>query len=219
MTVDRSGQPTRGIRGRIAWPIIVIGVVGLAIAAVLAVPVILPGQTGSSGQGAIDDGYPTTVSAIGDDGLQRTITVTTEDGGEPDLGSVRPGDRVVVTGTGFDANRGIYVAICQIPDGTDVRPGPCLGGVPEVTGEGGGEGAVEWAPSNWINDEWAWRLFGARSFDSASGGTFTAYLLVPASAEDGLDCVAVECGIFTRNDHTALDNRMQDIYLPLGFSQ
>ena len=219
MSSDQSPPRRRRLRRIVLWSLGGVVVVALALAAFFIAPFILPGQTGSSGQEAIGDDYPTTVSALGDDGRTRTVTVTDEQGNDPELEAVVPGDRLIVSGTGFDSKRGIYVAICQVPPSPDVRPGPCLGGVPELDDASGGEGAVEWASSNWINQEWAWRLFGARSFDDPRSGDFTAYILVPPAAEEGLDCTAVECGIFTRNDHTALDNRIQDLYVPLAFTK
>ena len=78
---------------------------------------------------------------------------------------------------------------------------------------------IQWAAANWINDDWAWRLFGARSFDDRRAGTFTAYLEIPAGADEFVDCRASDCAIYTRNDHTAIDNRMQDLYLPVEFSK
>jgi hypothetical protein len=203
----------------VVWGVSVFLAVGLVVAWVFLSPFILPGDTGSSGQSLAVEGYPTTMSATGDDGRERTITVTAEDGGEPDLENLRPGDRLVVTGSGFDSQRGIYVAICQTPERVDVRPGPCLGGVPDLGSEGSGTEAIEWSPSNWINQQWAWRLFGARSFDDVNQGTFRAFIAVPPASEEGLDCLDVQCGLFTRNDHTAIDNRMQDLYLPVRFSQ
>ena len=78
-------------------------------------------------------------------------------------------------------------------------------------------GAIEYAPSNWINDQWAWRLFGARSFDDRERGTFTAYIEVPGFADENVDCRERLCGLYTRNDHTALDDRVQDVYVPIDF--
>lgn len=201
------------------WIVAILVALVVVITWVFVSPFILRGETGSSGQSLSVDGFPTTMTATGDDGRTRTISVATEDGGVPDLGNLRPGDRLVVTGSGFDSQRGIYVAICQVPESVDVRPGPCLGGVPELDSEGAGAETIEWASSNWVNQEWAWRLFGARSYDDPAAGTFTAYLLVPPAVQEGLDCADVRCGVFTRNDHTALDNRMQDLYLPVRFSK
>jgi hypothetical protein len=216
---DDSTGPVRPRRRLGFW--IGAGVLALMVfvAGVVASPFIFPSDTGLSGQSLVVEGFPTTMTATGDDGRTRSISVTAEDGGEPPLGELSSGDRLVVTGDGFDSRRGIYVAICQVPARVDVRPGPCLGGVPELDTEGSGSEAVEWAPSNWINQQWAWRLFGARSYDDANRGTFRAFILVPPASEEGLDCVEVQCGLFTRNDHTALDNRMQDLYLPVRFSQ
>lgn len=191
----------------------------LGFVAYLVAPFVLPGQTGSSGQGELTDDFPTSVSAVGDDERTRTLQVAGEAGTEVSLDGITPGQRLVVTGSGFDASLGIYVAICQIPDSPSTKPGPCLGGVPELEGESGGEGAIEWAPSNWINEDWAWRLFGARSYDDSNAGTFTAYIVVPEAIDESGNCVDNPCGLYTRNDHTALDNRIQDVYLPLRFAQ
>lgn len=219
MVNSASDRPQSSRRQWWGWWGAGVAITILLVAWVFLSPFILPGDTGSSGQPLTVDGYPTSVSATGDDGRTRTLSITLEDGQEPDLDNIRPGDRLVVTGSGFDSSRGIYVAICQVPASVDTRPGPCLGGVPELDGGGAGTETVEWSPSNWINQEWAWRLFGARSYDDRDRGTFRAFILVPPASEDGLDCHDVSCGVFTRNDHTALDNRMQDLYLPVRFSQ
>lgn len=191
----------------------------VGLTAWLVAPFVFPGQTGSSGQAFITDGYPTTMTATGDDGRTRTISVTGPNGEQVALDRVVEGDRLIVTGDGFDSSRGIYVAICRVPDAVDVKPGPCLGGVPELDNESGGAGAVEWAPSNWINRDWAWRLFGARSFDNPRTGSFTAYVVVSKAVEEQVNCLLDQCGVYTRNDHTALDNRMQDLYVRVEFAQ
>jgi hypothetical protein len=77
---------------------------------------------------------------------------------------------------------------------------------------------VQWSPSTWINDDWAWKLFGARSYDDRDAGTFTAYLEVGDPVGDGFDCRVAACGIYTRNDHTAASDRVQDLYVPVGFA-
>ena len=214
-----TNKPKRPLRRTLAWIAGSILAVAVAAAWIFVSPFILPSETGSSGQALEVEGYPTTMVATGDDGRERTITVTKADGSEANLEGIREGDRLVVTGSGFDSTRGVYVAICKVPGRVDVRPGPCLGGVPDLGGDGSGAEAVEWAPSNWINQQWAWRLFGARSYDDAESGTFRAFIVVPPASEEGLDCREVPCGMFTRNDHTAIDNRMQDLYLPVRFSQ
>ena len=203
----------------VLWVVAAVVAVVLALTAYLVIPIVTGGETGSSGQAKVE-GYPLTVQATGDDGRTRTLSVDSVDGSDVDLSQVSPGDQIVVTGSGFDASLGIYVAVCKVPDSVDRKPGPCLGGVPDIDAEQTGvEGEVQWAASNWINDDWAWRLFGARSFDDRDAGTFTAYLLIPEGSDEFVDCVVDSCAIYTRNDHTALDNRVQDLYLPVSFSE
>jgi len=202
------------------WPWVVV-----VIVAVLAVPigiVIVPILThenqGSAGQDHTE-GFPLEVSATGDDGRTRTLQVhPVEPGGTVETAALEVGERLVVSGTGYDASRGIYVAICVIPDDATVKPGPCIGGVPDQEQTDASEGAVQYAPSNWINDDWAWKLFGARSYDDVKTGTFTAYLEVGDPVGEGFDCREQACGVFTRNDHTALNDRVQDLYIPVAFA-
>jgi len=202
------------------WIALAATVLVLVPVAVVGLPILLHSDQGLSGQGDFAERWPTSVTATGDDGRTRSFDVLApEPGASVDTSALSPGDRLVVSGTGYDGTRGIYVAICRIPDDTATKPGPCIGGVPDQQGAGEGSvGAVEYAPSNWINDDWAWKLFGARGYDDAAAGTFTAYLEVGDPVGDGLDCVAEKCGIFTRNDHTALTDRAQDLYVPVRFA-
>ncbi len=214
VTETQSEAPRRRRR----WPWIVSGIVVLLLVliAVVVVPIVNHQAQGSSGQGRVAAGeFPTSVTATGDDDRTRTISVVTEDGAVPDLSAVSAGDRLVVTGEGFDPDLGLYVAVCKVPAELDARPGPCLGGVGSQEVEEFEEGVVQYAASNWINGAFAWRLFGARSFDDAEAGTFTAYIELPAVADDNVDCGVDPCGLFTRNDHTAISDRVQDLYLPL----
>lgn len=190
----------------------------LVVVAVVAVPILTHRDQGLPNQAPSGEEWPLTATADGDDGRVRTIEVAAPDGSEPDTSALAPGDRLVVTGSGFDPARGIYVAICAIPEDPATKPGPCLGGVPSGDAVEVEEGTIQYAPSNWINDDWAWKLFGARSYDDREAGTFTAYLEVPEAADDHVDCRAVACGIYTRNDHTAASDRVQDVHVPVGFS-
>jgi hypothetical protein len=203
----------------VLWVIASVVALALAFSSYLVIPIVTGSERGSSGQAPVE-GFPLSVEATGDDGRTRTLSVKAADGSAPDLSSVTPGDQLVVSGSGFDASIGIYVAVRKVPDSVEVKPGPCLGGVPDIEAEQtGAEGQVQWAASNWINDDWAWRLFGARSFDDRNAGTFTAYLLIPESSDEFVDCVIDSCAIYTRNDHTALENRGQDLYVPVSFSK
>ena len=201
------------------WIVLAVAVVVLVPVAIVLIPILTHVDQGESGQIAPVEQWPTSVTATGDDGRTRSFDVLSpEPGASVDTSMLQQGDRIVVSGTGFDAGRGIYVAICKIADDPGTKPGPCMGGVPEQEGAAEGTvGAVEYAPSNWINDDWAWRLFGARSYDDAETGTFTAYLEVGDPVAETLDCTVDACGIFTRNDHTALADRAQDLYVPVAF--
>ena len=209
-------------RRRRRWPWIVgasLLAIVLALVAVVVVPIVLSTPQGSSGQERVAEGeFPTSVTATGDDGRTRTISVATDSGAVPDLSSLSAGDRLVVSGEGFDPDLGLYVAVCKVPDELDERPGPCLGGVGSQEVEEFEEGVVQYAASNWINGAFTWRLFGARSFDDAEAGTFTAYIELPPVADENVDCGIDQCGLFTRNDHTAISDRVQDLYLPLRWA-
>jgi hypothetical protein len=191
-------------------------VVILVPVAIVVVPILTHVNQGSSGQADTGDDWPLTVTATGDDGRTRVLSVASEDGAVLDTSAIKPGDRIVVSGSGYDGGRGIYVAICAVmPEGE--KPHPCLGGVPDQEQQDIAEGTIQWAPSNWINDDWAWKLFGARSYDDEAAGTFTAYLEVGDPVGDGIDCRTEPCAIYTRNDHTALNDRVQDLHIPVGF--
>lgn len=198
------------------------GVVVLSglLVAWIVVPIVTSSPQGSSGQPLEVEGYPTFVTATGDDNRTRELSVSGPQQEALSLDSVAMGQQMVVSGRGYDASSGIYVAVCKIPQRADEKPGPCLGGVPSTVPDGeSAEDVVEYGPSNWINDEWAWRLFGARSFDDRGEGTFTAYLQLSSPRDDGVDCTVVACGLYTRNDHTALEDRVQDLYLPIAFAE
>ena len=185
----------------------------------VVVPILTHQNQGTAGQVRPVDEFPLEVTATGDDGRERQLQVfPIRPGMTVDLAALEPGQRLIVSGTGYDASRGIYVAICVIPSDPTVKPGPCIGGVPDQEQTDVAEGTVQYAPSNWINDDWAWKLFGARSYDDVATGTFTAYLEVGDPEGEGFDCRVDACGIFTRNDHTALGDRVQDLYLPVAFA-
>lgn len=207
------------VRG-VAWFLGVTLVLGLGITAWIVVPILTSTPQGSSGQERVVEGFPQSVSATGDDGRTRTLAAQHDGEPERDLSALRVGDRIVVSGSGYNPAQGIYVAVCKVPESRGIKPGPCLGGVPSTEEEGlSSVGAIDYAASNWVNDEWAWRLFGARSFDDRDAGTFTAYIEIPAVADENVDCSRVTCGLYTRNDHTALEDRVQDLYVPVAFAE
>ncbi|WP_229842078.1 hypothetical protein [Pseudolysinimonas yzui] len=202
------------------WPWLVAALLALVFTGVgmVIVPILTHVDQGDANQVLPDEEWPLEATATGDDGRERRIQiVAVEPGTTVDTSALAPGDRFVVSGTGYDPARGIYVAICAIPDDPSQKPGPCLGGVPDQEAVEVAEGTIQFAPSNWINDDWAWRLFGARSYDDRDTGTFTAYIEVPPTADENVDCSEVACALYTRNDHTAANDRVQDVYIPLGF--
>tara|TARA_R110000868_G_scaffold199758_2_gene446638 strand:+ start:179106 stop:179693 length:588 start_codon:yes stop_codon:yes gene_type:complete len=194
-------------------------VVILVPAALVAVPILTHSSQGLANQDPAEEEWPTRVTASGDDGRDRALAVSAFESSEAvDTSSLAPGDQLVVTGSGYDPARGIYVAVCRIPDNAGEKPGPCLGGVPAQEQQDVAEGTIQFAASNWVNDDWAWRLFGARSFDDPELGDFTAYIEVPEPVDEGLDCRVEACAIYTRNDHTAAADRVQDLAIPVGFA-
>jgi hypothetical protein len=204
-------------RKRWPWILLAAGIPVLVPVLILGVPILTHQNQGSSNQDTPTVEWPLEATATGDDGRTRVITVESATG-QLDTSAVATSDRIVVTGSGYDGTRGIYVAICVIPDSPDIKPGPCIGGVPEQTPTTVDEGTIQFGPSNWINDDWAWKLFGARSYDDLEAGTFTAYIEVGDAAGENYDCRETPCGIYTRNDHTALNDRVQDLYVPIGFA-
>jgi hypothetical protein len=192
-------------------------VILLVPVAILGVPILAHHNQGLAHQDPSTEPWPTTATGTGDDGRSRTLTVAGDAGAAVDTSALSVGQHLVVTGSGYDGARGIYVAICVIPPDPSTKPGPCVGGVPDQKAQPVEAGTVQYAPSNWINDDWAWKLFGARSYDDLKTGTFTAYIEVGEPKGTGFDCRVDKCGIFTRNDHTALTDRVQDLYVPIAY--
>lgn len=120
------------------------------------------------------------------------------------------GTEVEVDGSGFDPGRGVFVALCALPDpdptlapGASPKPGPCTVG---------GEGAATWVSSNPPD-------YGADlAVPYGEGGAFTAELLLRAVIDGEHDCREVGCAIVTRNDDANPDDRTQDLYLPVAFA-
>ncbi|MDP3209162.1 MAG: hypothetical protein Q8M65_08425 [Rhodoglobus sp.] len=210
--------PRESRRKRRPW--IVAGAVVLLLipVGILGVPILLHQNSGVSVQQPSTVPWPVEATSAGGDGRDRSFVVSGPDGAAVDTSALTVGERIVVKGAGFDGTRGIYVAICVIPADPSIKPGPCIGGVPDQVTDDAEVGTVQYAPSNWVNDDWAWKLFGARSYDDAAAGTFTAYLEVGEPSGENFDCAVDACGIFTRNDHTALNDRVQDLYVPVAFA-
>lgn len=112
------------------------------------------------------------------------------------------GQDVLVEGLGFDPGRGIYVALCAVPEANGV-PGPC------ATGSG---------RSAWLsNSPPDYGVDLAEPF--GSGGAFTVELTMAAVIDDATDCRVVACAITTRFDDTAPADRTADLFLPVRFAE
>lgn len=198
------------------WSLLVLGVAALVAALVIVVPMLTHQSAGGSGQ-RVPTEYVLETSAVGEDGRTRELRVQTPGGEASELASLEPGEELVVSGDGFDASIGIYVAICAIPDTPEERPSPCLGGIPEGAEEG--EAGTTGLSSAWITDDWAWRSFATGVWDDPETGSFTTRITVPEPTVEGLDCRETACAIATRADHTASADRVQDMLLPVGFAR
>jgi len=116
------------------------------------------------------------------------------------------GERVTVSGSGFDVEVGIYVALCvtPAPGGT---PSPCGGGA-DLSGSSGS--------SVWISSNPPPYGVGL-AVPFGPGGTFSVGLDVGPVIKEGTDCRVLSCAIVTRADHTRLSDRSADVVLPVTF--
>lgn len=126
------------------------------------------------------------------------------------------GERVRVRGSGYDRNKGIYVAFC-VDNGEGKVPTPCGGGA-DTEGSSGN--------SVWISDfPPAYGAGLAQPY--GDGGSFDVQIRVAAllraddpdtQQDETVDCRTVRCGVVTRNDHTRSDDRSQDVLVPVSFA-
>jgi hypothetical protein len=118
------------------------------------------------------------------------------------------GSFVTVRGRGFDTRVGIYVGLCvQPPRGR--KPSPCGGGV----NTSGGSAASAWVSSNPP-------AYG-RNLATRYGpnGTFTVRIYVSSRISNSIDCRTTRCAITTRADHTRVNNRTWDLFVPVRFGR
>lgn len=200
----------------ILFALLTVAVLVLAAVIAVLVPILTHESAGGSGQ-EVPDTFVSEVSAKGADGRTRTLSVTKNGSTTFNAAAVVPGESLEITGSGFDAAIGIYVAVCAIPSDPTLKPGPCLGGIPEGAQEGTAD--TKQLTSVWITDDWAWRAFATQSYGDSATGSFTAELTVPSPVTAGLDCTVTRCAITTRADHTALQDRVQDMFIPVAFAQ
>ncbi|MEU4657311.1 hypothetical protein AB0G32_25810 [Streptomyces sp. NPDC023723] len=141
-------------------------------------------------------------SATGPEGQRLTVSKTS--GLDP------AGETVTVSGTGYNTEKGIYVAFC-VDNGAGKTPTPCVGGV-DMTGE---SGASVWVSSNPPSyGEGLAEPYGG----SGHKGTFDVRVKVRAK-DANTDCTAsgVTCAVITRNDHTRGGDQSQTVRVPVTF--
>ena len=131
----------------------------------------------------------------------RTLTVSTS----TDLSG--DGAVVLVTGSGYDESKGIYVGLCVITS-PDEQPSPCGGGIDRE----GATGASEWISSN--PPSYAVGL----PIPYEPGGSFSVELSVSPTINEVVDCRTVRCAIVTKSDHTIISDRSQDLIIPVTFT-
>ncbi|GAB1818179.1 hypothetical protein HerbRD11066_13430 [Herbidospora sp. RD11066] len=120
------------------------------------------------------------------------------------------GERIRVTGTGYDLTKGVYVALC-VDKGGGQAAGPCVGGV-DMEGAGGGS---KWISSN--PPSYGQGLATPYTDQGGGKGGFDITLSLVAKDDIGTDCTAtgVTCVIYTRADHTRSADRTQDVKIPV----
>jgi hypothetical protein len=141
-------------------------------------------------------------TATGPEGQK--LTVSKSSGLDP------AGETVTVTGSGYNTEKGIYVAFC-VDNGAGRTPTPCVGGV-DMSGE---SGASVWVSSNPPSyGEGLAEPYGG----SGHKGTFSVRIKVRAK-DANTDCTAagVTCAVITRNDHTRGGDQSQTVRVPVTF--
>jgi hypothetical protein len=119
----------------------------------------------------------------------QVLSVSQVDGLSPE------GATVSVSGSGYNVEKGIYVAFCVIPP---------VGQLPTPCGGGGGPAATG-GLSGWISSTPPSYGVGL-AVPYGDGGSFALQMSITATI-GAIDCRSVVCGIVTRADHTRTDDR------------
>ncbi|WP_319637749.1 MULTISPECIES: hypothetical protein [Streptomyces] len=144
------------------------------------------------------DGKPSgTKTVTGPEGQKLTVT--------PVNNLATEGQKLKITGSGYDETKGIYVALC-VDNGKGELPTPCIGGV-DMTG---GSHTSAWISSD--PPDYGEEL----AIPYGTGGTFEVELTVDAK-DEYTDCFKATCVLATRADHTRSGDRSQDVKVPVSF--
>lgn len=120
------------------------------------------------------------------------------------VSKVKSRQAVKVHGSGFDVNKGIYVAFCVAPK-PGLAPTPC----------GGAPGSASASSAAWIASNPP--SYGkSMTTPFGKGGTFNVPITVSTMIGD-VDCRVTTCGIATRADHRRAQDRSQDVFVPVSF--
>ncbi|MET9828049.1 immunoglobulin I-set domain protein [Streptomyces sp. NPDC006385] len=152
------------------------------------------GDDGGNGQDSEPSGSKT---VTGPNGQKLTVT--------PVNNLATENQTLKVTGSGYDAKKGIYVALC-VDNGDGELPTPCIGGV-DMTGGSHSSAWISSDPPDYGED---------LAIPYGAGGTFEVELTVDAK-DEYTDCFKVTCVLATRNDHTLSGDRSQDVKVPVAF--
>ncbi|MFE7270521.1 immunoglobulin I-set domain protein [Streptomyces sp. NPDC057623] len=110
-----------------------------------------------------------------------------------------------VTGSGYDVDKGVYVALC-VDNGDGELPTPCVGGV-DMSGASHSSAWISSNPPDYGQD---------LAIPYGDGGSFEVELSVDAK-DEFTDCFKARCVLATRADHTLSGDRSQDVKVPVSF--
>jgi len=164
--------------------------------------VLAVGALSASAPAGAQGAPPVSLSADGRTATAGPMTLTVSH-----AAGIVPGQAVTVSGSGFDVEKGIYVALCVVPP-TNLPPSPCGGGQDRA----GTGGYSEWISSN--PPSYARGL----TVPYGPGGSFSVTLTLAPNLPNGLDCYSVRCAIYTRADHTRSQDRSLDVGIPVTFA-
>ncbi|MFF3938022.1 immunoglobulin I-set domain protein [Streptomyces phaeofaciens] len=154
------------------------------------------GDDGGDGDGG-DETPSGTRTVTGAQGQKLTVTP---------VNHLATEDQVLkITGSGYDEEKGIYVALC-VDNGEGELPTPCVGGV-DMTGASHSSAWISSNPPDYGEE---------LATPYGDGGTFEVELTVDAE-DEFTDCFRAACVLATRADHTLSGDRSQDVKVPVAF--
>ncbi|WP_411152255.1 immunoglobulin I-set domain protein [Streptomyces sp. A30] len=155
------------------------------------------GGTDGGNDGGEDDEPSGSKTVTGPEGQKLTVT--------PVNNLAIEDQTLKITGSGYDEDKGIYVALC-VDNGDGELPTPCIGGVDMS----GASHSSAWISSN--PPDYGEEL--ATPYEA--GGSFEVELTVDAK-DEFTDCFKATCVLATRADHTLSGDRSQDVKVPVAF--